>query len=1017
MFLKAVIGNLDFEFVCKIIMKKKFELKFIETLVFSNYGIKIKATQIYGETDDNFKLQSKNKSYFFKIYPKKTDPKFVEFQSQLLLNLNTNKKTANNNLTLDEKCYATFLDKENHIRYFRMNDWIQGRLWSSVNPINSSLRKELGSESAKLIIKLNQTKLDYKRDDFDWDLSNYLWIERYYKKFDIGRKRKNIIKKLLENLKDNDSKYKRLRKRLIHNDLNDNNIIVSEDLKNPKILGFIDFGDCIKSQLINELAITCTYGIINSLNPLNSACDIVKGFNQEIPVTEIEIEFLYDLILIRISISILKSALNEKYNPENNYLQVSKNDMLSVFDKWSKIDRELALHFFRNACNFTPNVNEKKFNRLIRQNKSSIDKLFGKNEIDKLQKLDLSVSSNWLSSDLINDIDLFEKKINQNSSSTFFGGYSEIRAVYDSSDYERLTENGFENRTTHLGLDFWVKEKTSIHAIEKGIIKTITNDKTKKGYGGLIIIEHKIDDIKYYSLYGHLENQRKAKIKVGDLVIKGQKIAKIGSIKENGGWSPHLHFQIMLTLLDYKNDFPGVCLESEKKVWLSICPNPKLILDIKETPTKKIHEDKLKVLRKKYLPSNLKLSYNSPIYVVRGFNQYLYSNKGKKYLDTVNNIAHVGHQNLKVVRAAKEQIGVLNTNTRYLHDEIIALSKNLVSKFPEKLSKVYLVNSGSEANELAIRMSNVFGNCGNYIVFQGGYHGNTNKTIEVSNYKYNSKGGSGKAKNIFEIPMPDEFRGKFRGGGAGIKYFKEFEKIISKAKKANKKISAMIVEPIISCGGQVELPEKFLKNCKKILEKENILLIVDEVQTGFGRVGEKFWGFQLHDVIPDIVTLGKPMGNGHPIGAVICNEEISKKFDNGLEFFSSFGGNPVSCKIANEVIKELDSKNLQKNALVTGRFLISELKKLSKKYSIIGSVRGKGLFIGVELVNQDLVPEKHKAIYLVNRMKELGVLMSNDGLDKNVIKIKPPMIFSIDDSKKLILLLDKVLGEDYMISN
>ena len=227
----------------------------------------------------------------------------------------------------------------------------------------------------------------------------------------------------------------------------------------------------------------------------------------------------------------------------------------------------------------------------------------------------------------------------------------------------------------------------------------------------------------------------------------------------------------------------------------------------------------------------------------------------------------------------------------------------------------------------------------------------------------------------------------------------------------------MIVEPIISCGGQVELPEKFLKNCKKILEKENILLIVDEVQTGFGRVGEKFWGFQLHDVVPDIVTLGKPMGNGHPIGAVICNEEISKKFDNGLEFFSSFGGNPVSCKIANEVIKELDSKNLQKNALVTGRFLISELKKLSKKYSIIGSVRGKGLFIGVELVNQDLVPEKHKAIYLVNRMKELGVLMSNDGLDKNVIKIKPPMIFSIDDSKKLILLLDKVLGEDYMISN
>jgi len=618
---------------------------------------------------------------------------------------------------------------------------------------------------------------------------------------------------------------------------------------------------------------------------------------------------------------------------------------------------------------------------------------------------------------LINDISSFEKKINQKPFSTFFGGYLETRAVYDSSDYEILTERGFENRTTHLGVDFWVNEKTSINSIEDGIIKIITNDKTSKGYGGLIIIEHNLGSLKFYSLYGHLTDQKKSKLKVGDFVEKGEKIAEIGSVKENGGWSPHLHFQIMLTLLDYKNDFPGVCLESEKKVWSSICPNPNLILNFDVNINTKFDEDELKISRKKYLPRNLKLSYNSPIYIVRGFNQYLYSNKGKKYLDTVNNIAHVGHQNINVLNAAKDQIGVLNTNTRYLHDEIISLSKNLAAKFPKKLSKIYLVNSGSEANELAIRISNVNRNCENFIVMQGGYHGNTNKTIEVSNYKYNSKGGSGKASNVFEIPMPDEFRGKYRGKGAGKKYFIEFEKIISKAKKANKKISAMIVEPIISCGGQIELPEKFLKKCKKILDRENILLIVDEVQTGFGRVGEKFWGFQLHDVIPDIVTLGKPMGNGHPIGAVVCTAEISKKFDNGLEFFSSFGGNPVSCRIANEVIREIDSRNLQKNALKTGKFLVSELKKLAKKYSIIGNVRGRGLFIGLELVDQNLIPEMDKAIYLVNRMKELGVLMSNDGLDKNVIKIKPPIIFSIDDSKRLIMLLDKVMAEDYMQLN
>ena len=231
-----------------------------------------------------------------------------------------------------------------------------------------------------------------------------------------------------------------------------------------------------------------------------------------------------------------------------------------------------------------------------------------------------------------------------------------------------------------------------------------------------------------------------------------------------------------------------------------------------------------------------------------------------------------------------------------------------------------------------------------------------------------------------------------------------------------KKISAMIFEPIISCGGQIEMPDNFIKMCKKVLEKHNILMIADEVQTGFGRVGEKYWGFELHNVIPDIVTLGKPMGNGHPIGAVVCTDEISKKFDNGLEFFSSFGGNPVSCRIANEVINEIDRQKLQTNALKTGLFLKDGLKNLSKKYPIIGNIRGKGLFIGVELVDKDLNPETEKTNYLVNRMKELGVLMSNDGLDKNVIKIKPPLIFSVEDSKKLLILLEKVFKENFMKS-
>ena len=997
-------------------MKNNFESKFIQNLIYSNYGLRVKAEQIEGELDDNFKLNCDGKSYFFKVYPANSDLEFVTFQSNLLNHLKTFDKTPKNILTNKKKPFASFIDNKNAIRYFRMNEWIDGRLWSSINPIDSILREKLGYESARLVEELKQIKCNYSRINFSWDLANFLWVENHYKKVNLKKGHCLVIKSLIDNFKNKKKEYKKLRKSLIHNDLNDNNIILSKCLKKPEVIGFIDFGDCVKSQLINELAITCTYGILNSLNPLASACDIIRGFNSKIPLFESEIDFLYDLILMRISISIIKSALNKKINPTNSYLQVSKDDMVLLFEKWNSINKNLAIHFFRNACNFSPNHNAKEFKKLISQNKSSIEILFKKKDIKKLKNLDLSVSSKWLSNDLINDVQSFETKINKYPDITFFGGYLETRAVYNSSDYERLTDTGFENRTTHLGIDFWVKDNTPVHSIEDGHIKIITNDTTSKGYGGLIIIEHSIGKIIYYSLYGHLSDQKKSVLKVGSFVKKGEKIGEIGAISENGGWSPHLHFQLMLTLLDYHNDFPGVCMEYEKDIWSSICPDPVHILNIKKTHNSKFDKTKLKNSRKKYLPNNLKLSYNEPIYIVRGFNQFLYSDNGKKYLDTVNNIAHVGHQNLKVTQAAAEQIGILNTNTRYLHDEIISLSKNLISKFPKKLSKVYLVNSGSEANELAMRMSTLFRNSENYIVMQGGYHGNTNKTIEISNYKYNSKGGNGKAKNIFEIPMPDEFRGKHRGKGAGKKYFEEFEKLILKAKKANKKISAMIFEPIISCGGQIEMPDNFIKMCKKVLEKHNILLIADEVQTGFGRVGEKYWGFELHNVIPDIVTLGKPMGNGHPIGAVVCTDEISKKFDNGLEFFSSFGGNPVSCRIANEVINEIDRQKLQSNALKTGLFLKDGLKNLSKKYPIIGNIRGKGLFIGVELVDKDLNPETEKTNYLVNRMKELGVLMSNDGLDKNVIKIKPPLIFSVEDSKKLLILLEKVFKENFMKS-
>ena len=387
-------------------MKNKFELSFVEKLVFSDYKIKSKATQINGEIDDNFKLVSKNNTYFFKIYPKNTEEKFIEFQVNILHSLKKNKRTSNNIPTINGRLFGSFYDINNSVRFFRMNSWIEGRLWSKVNPISKSLRLELGEVSSKILNELKTVKKIYNRENFHWDMENFLWIEKHINEFEISKK--NIVKNLITNFKKEEKKYKNLRKSIIHNDINDNNIIVSKNLREPNINGIIDFGDCIYTQLINEVAILCTYAIIGSKKPLIAACEVLEGFNNNLKIKEEEIDFLYDLILMRITVSLLKSTLNKKINIENEYLVISQDDMKLLFENWTKVNKELATCFFRKYCGYLPHKNEKEFNKLSKKNNSSLNILFKGLNKKNLEPIDMSVSSIWLDNEMILDNNVFE---------------------------------------------------------------------------------------------------------------------------------------------------------------------------------------------------------------------------------------------------------------------------------------------------------------------------------------------------------------------------------------------------------------------------------------------------------------------------------------------------------------------------------------------------------------------------------------------------------------------------------
>ena len=423
--------------------------------------------------------------------------------------------------------------------------------------------------------------------------------------------------------------------------------------------------------------------------------------------------------------------------------------------------------------------------------------------------------------------------------------------------------------------------------------------------------------------------------------------------------------------------------------------------------------NRLQKLRKKYLSQSFSLSYNEPLHLVRGRGQYLYDSKGNEYLDAVNNIQHVGHSHPKVTEAANEQFKKLNTNTRYLDKTILDYARALTDKLPSNLNKCYFTNSGSESNDLALRIARNHSNSKETIVLEGAYHGHVTSLIEISPYKHDGPGGKGPPEYVHVVPMPDPFRGIYRGQSSGLKYAAEVKTILDEIRSDNKRVSAFIFEPILGCGGQIIPPNGFLSSSFKMVRDNNGVCIADEVQVGFGRMGESFWGFETQDIVPDIVTLGKSIGNGHPLSVVVTSEDLSNEFNNGMEYFNSFGGNPVSCAIGHAVLKVIEEEELQKNAFRVGNELKTLLNEVKSVHDIIGDVRGKGLFLGIEIIRdlETLEPDKQVTHKIVNEMRNRKILLSSDGPDHNVIKVKPPMVFNSSNALFLVETLDKVLSK------
>jgi 4-aminobutyrate aminotransferase-like enzyme len=419
-------------------------------------------------------------------------------------------------------------------------------------------------------------------------------------------------------------------------------------------------------------------------------------------------------------------------------------------------------------------------------------------------------------------------------------------------------------------------------------------------------------------------------------------------------------------------------------------------------------------LRDERLARSQRSYYRTPMNLVRARGTTFVDDHAHHYLDAINNVTHVGHGHPHVVEAATRQMRRLNTNSRFVYEEMARYADRLADRLPDPLEVVFLVCTGSEANDLALRISRQVTGRDDVIVIDGAYHGNTTAVTGISPNRYKGSGGTGPPSTTHEVLQPNMYRGPYaKDERAGFRYACDVGKIVGELNAAGTPPAAFIAESLMGTAGQIVHPPGYLRDAFAHVRGAGGFCISDEVQVGFGRLGASFWGFELGGVVPDIVTMGKPMGNGHPIAALVTTREIADAFDTGMKYFNTFGGNPVSCAVAGAVLDVIDDERLQANAAEVGAIFTARLEELGKRHHQIGDVRGEGLYLGIELVHDRTTKAPATALTteVCERMRERGVIVYPNGDLGNVLKIKPPMIFARRDVDRFVTQLDETLTD------
>jgi 4-aminobutyrate aminotransferase-like enzyme/Ser/Thr protein kinase RdoA (MazF antagonist) len=992
-------------------------------IALEQYGIAASASPLPSERDQNFLLKTPaGERFVLKMSNAADDRALLEAQNAAMAHVGGRKGLCPRVIeTVGGDRIVSHGPSARH--FVRMLKWVPGTPFGAVPHHSAALLEDLGRRMGEIDRALATFDHPAIHRELHWDLAQGVRVVRDHAPAVAAEALRQQLEGWIGDIARHlEPRLPDLRRSAVHNDANDHNVIVAGEgdvwSRHQRIAAIIDFGDIVHSFVAADLAIAIAYAVLDKPDPLAAAVTIARGYHAAWPLKEPEIAALLDLVRLRLCMSVALAAQQHAERPDDAYLAISQGPIARTLPALMNIPRRLAEAAFRGGCGLDPLPASTRMTSWL-DTRAECEPVV-KMDPSRTLVLDLSVGSPLVAGDPADNAEpaltsRIARAMTEANADVAIGRYGEPRYLYSTALFETGPDG--ERRTIHLGADLFAPAGTTVYAPLPGVVHAASDNVAPLDYGPVIVLKHETDQLDpFYTLYGHLTRQSLEANPVGRRLAAGEPFAAIGAAKVNGGWTPHLHFQLIVALLDLGADFPGVCRASQRTIWQAFSPDPGAFLRVPGAsyPGEVFDTDTAVAERRRRVGSNVTLGYRNPVRAVRGWMQYLYEDSGRRYLDAYNNVPHVGHNHRRVVRAASEQMAVLNTNTRYLHDGLARLAARLAGTLPDPLSVCYFVNSGSEANELALRLARAHTGRRDLIVLDAAYHGNTTTLIDISPYKFAGPGGDGAPAWVHVVPMPDVFRGEFKGAEAGSQYAEHVTEAIERVPfVSGKRVCGFMAESCPSAGGQIVLPAGYLANVYARVRAAGGVCIADEVQTAYGRMGTHFYAFEAQGVVPDIVVLGKPIGNGYPLGAVVTTPEIAASFDNGMEFFSTFGGSTVSCAVGLAVLDVVQEEGLQEHAKRVGAQLADGLRSLQGRCEIVGDVRGSGLFLGVELVTArgTLEPASAEASFVVNRMREEGILIGTDGPFHNVLKIRPPMPFNATDADRLVETLARVLGE------